>query len=619
MDDQVRHLHQPSARHANDLRRHHHKAPSTSCATTKMAPRASLRPRHQASMTTLAFEDLMNEENEDLYFAKLDSMSLPPPLLQDGHKTVEHGIFPSTMEASNDAHLMEANLEGDKVKNGEHGIFPSPKEAHEVEKTEPIPICLSDDVVPIPSEYESHLAHLSENKSEMSDSTLCEIECFHLEGISDIPSELRVVVDRSSETILISNNLPSTSSVFSCVVLGSMDEAAPSHGAMMPQLEKMYMVHKDDAMPCIHQEYKVVHKEATTSTTPTSYERYHQGNNKGVDDAMIPLVDMMNCEDMHAMDDTYDITYASSTFPCDALPLHNINHVELFDCYIISINMPCYASCMYPPIALDLPCHASHSISPVACDKMNACYFNCFACNNIDHMRYNEMAPIAFSIFIVFDDCHDKHVPHLHTHHASISYLIDINGDVHKKRYVMIDDVYLYHAHTFFLLHMMCVGTRTRMSTSVKHELTKRALESIPQVSSRSNPALIPFACFAYFMLANCSFLWFDCKHVNGIIFPCDIHVSSLLDNVALCVATKMLNNLPFRCFVCNHNSFKNMYCHESFQESRLVVATNIRTTCSFIWFVCKHNTFVLDMLPFEFLPNSPSFASKMLIKFLFD
>src|SRR3954468_19214381 len=88
------------------------------------------------------------------------------------------------------------------------------------------------------------------------------------------------------------------------------------------------------------------------------------------------------------------------------------------------------------------------------------------------------------------------------------------------------------------------------------------------------------------------------------------------------------------------------MYCHESFQESRIIVATNIRTTCSFIWFVCKHvvfasswdthipiiidcddlsvtsnvsnnfafpwlvcthNDVVLDILPFVFLPNSPS------------
>ena len=109
-------------------------------------------------------------------------------------------------------------------------------------------------------------------------------------------------------------------------------------------------------------------------------------------------------------------------------------------------------------------------------------------------MDYNEIAPIVFSIFGDFDDCHDKHDPHLHTHHAPISYLIDINGDVHKKRYIMMDDVYLYHAHMFFLLHVMCVGTRTIMSTSVEHELTKRALESIPQVSSRSNPTLIPLA-----------------------------------------------------------------------------------------------------------------------------
>ena len=91
-------------------------------------------------------------------------------------------------------------------------------------------------MVPIPYEYESHLAHLSESKSEMSDPTIREIECFHLEGMSDTPSDFRVVVDRSCETTLISNDLPSTSSVFSYVVLGSMDEDAPSHEAMMPQL-----------------------------------------------------------------------------------------------------------------------------------------------------------------------------------------------------------------------------------------------------------------------------------------------------------------------------------------------------------------------------------------------
>ena len=103
VDDQVRHLHQPSARHANDLRRHHHRAPSTTRATTTMAPRASLPPRHQASMPRLDVLDdacnLMDEKDEDLYFAKLDEYvkRTTQAKVQDGNdkvKNVEHGTFP---------------------------------------------------------------------------------------------------------------------------------------------------------------------------------------------------------------------------------------------------------------------------------------------------------------------------------------------------------------------------------------------------------------------------------------------------------------------------------------------------------------------------------------------
>ena len=67
--------------------------------------------------------------------------------------------------------------------------------------------------------------------------------------------------------------------------------------------------------------------EATTTTTPTSHERENKGNDISVDDAMIPLVDMMNCDCLHAMDDTFDIAYDSFIFPCDDLPLHNVDHV----------------------------------------------------------------------------------------------------------------------------------------------------------------------------------------------------------------------------------------------------------------------------------------------------
>ena len=192
--------------------------------------------------------------------------------------------------------------------------------------------------------------------------------------------------------------------------------------------------------------------------------------------------------------------------------MQHIKHVKLFDCDDVAIDMPCSKryvddiiactllnNCYFQCFACNdvtngtpriMLCHECFTISPVACNKLNNCSFTCFACNNNSNMVYIEMAPIAFSNFGDFDDFHDKHVPHLHTHHAPMLHLIDTNGDVHKKRYVMMDDVFIYHTNTFFLLCLMCVGTRTRMSTSVEHELTKRALESIPQVSSRLNPAL---------------------------------------------------------------------------------------------------------------------------------
>ena len=68
---------------------------------------------------------------------------------------------------------------------------------------------------------------------------------------------------------MISNDLPSTSSVFSHDVLGSMDQEVPRLDMMMPQMEKMYMVDGYDATPWLHQEDEVDHMEYTTTTTPT--------------------------------------------------------------------------------------------------------------------------------------------------------------------------------------------------------------------------------------------------------------------------------------------------------------------------------------------------------------
>ena len=43
-----------------------------------------------------------------------------------------------------------------------------------------------------------------------------------------------------------------------------------------------------------------------------------------------------------------------------------------------------------------------------------------------------------------------------------------------------MDDVFIYHAHTFFVLLCACVGYLDFVSTSASRELTIRALESEP-------------------------------------------------------------------------------------------------------------------------------------------
>jgi hypothetical protein len=84
-------------------------------------------------------------------------------------------------------------------------------------------------------------------------------------------------------------------------------------------------------------------------------------------------------------------------------------------------------------------------------------------------MFENEKAPIALSNNEDFAFAHDKHAPTytLHTHHGYYNILLDANGDVPTKRCIMMNDVFIYHAHILFLLSLVCVCTRTITSTSI--------------------------------------------------------------------------------------------------------------------------------------------------------
>jgi hypothetical protein len=341
---------------------------------------------------------------------------------------------------------------------------------------------------------DSTICEMSESTiCEMSESTICESECFHFEAMSDTPSETRVVVDRSSEAISISNNLPSTSKVFSHVAIDSMD-------AETPILEKMYMLHHDDTTPCLEDDEYDGHMELPTSTTPTSKECDYKGNNIGVGDAMIPLVNMNML--------SYEC-FTLSPIACDRLNNCSFPCIACNDDNDVCVVTTLPNNCSFPRFVdnkdkiMNMFCAQCLQYSSINATKMlNTCSFKCLVCNNVN-MFDEEMAPIAISNIEDFAFAHDKHVftLSLHNHHEYYDILLDANGDVQINRCIMMDDVFIYLAHTLFLLSLVCVGTQTITSTSIEHELAKRALESIILVSSNSKSTHLLFTCFASNML----------------------------------------------------------------------------------------------------------------------
>ena len=164
---------------------------------------------------------------------------------------IEHGIFPSAMEESDDVPSL-AFIHGDDDEMVEHGIFPSTTAAddnlgdlcHHIEKeggftTSPI----YDELPQFPCE-ESHNPHHS---SEMNDSTICDIACTYLEGVSEPPPHRESEeVDRAREAISISDNLTSTSIVSFHLVLGPMYDDAPiPDDFVLPKDKTMAMVEYD--------------------------------------------------------------------------------------------------------------------------------------------------------------------------------------------------------------------------------------------------------------------------------------------------------------------------------------------------------------------------------------
>ncbi|KAK1608162.1 hypothetical protein QYE76_031835 [Lolium multiflorum] len=98
-----------------------------------------------------------------LYFDELNAQVSKMPPLEDnlggeGVEHGEHGILPSPTEAHGVEHgehgILPSPTEAHGVEMVEHGKFPSTKEAYGDQKVEPTPICLIDELVPIPCSTE---------------------------------------------------------------------------------------------------------------------------------------------------------------------------------------------------------------------------------------------------------------------------------------------------------------------------------------------------------------------------------------------------------------------------------------------------------------------------------
>src|ERR1041385_6873248 len=111
-----------------------------------------------------------------------------------------------------------------------------------------------------------------------------------------------------------------------------------------------------------------------------------------------------------------------------------------------------------------------------------------------DFRSYCHVISVAHALHILCFDCyttsfHVKHACLPSLYHIPSAMSININAysypctymtnaNMQVKRHIIFDDVFIYHAHTFFVMSRACVGNFARVSTTTHHELTIQALES---------------------------------------------------------------------------------------------------------------------------------------------
>src|SRR3954466_12727248 len=192
----------------------------------------------------------------------------------------------------------------------------------------------------------------------MSDSTIHEIECTYLEGVSEPPH-------RESEATMISNDLTSTSIVSSHLVLGLIYDDAPIRDDYVLPLDKTMAMGEYDAPPTwFHQDEDDHHLVFASSPTPLEW---NENGNIGEGDTLVPLVDILDIDCLHDVDQPIPMLHASATSSCHDLPIYDEyddEHVELPSCDAMLHRISCENSIGH--VMFDNPLTLSYDMSEIS-------------------------------------------------------------------------------------------------------------------------------------------------------------------------------------------------------------------------------------------------------------
>ena len=271
-------------------------------------------------------------------------------------------------------------------------------------------------------------------------------------------------------------------------------------------------------------------------TSPTPLEWNEQGN-IGEGDALVPLVDILDIDCLHDVDQPITMLHASMISPCDDLPIydeyddchvesiscdamlhriscdnslghimfdnpldlsyamHEINHMSYLQslhsdyAYAIKINPICTYGIDDKPMVIgicfscdDIDMLPLHHLSHMPCHDHLASDMHCFGCcpfspYDVSNIAHEETPIVSSYILGDFDHSHPLHDPYtcmLNLHPHRV---------IHNNYSFMMDDMFLYHASNFFERCLSCANSHVHMHIMMDYVYIYHAQISLVCVS----------------------------------------------------------------------------------------------------------------------------------------